>query len=74
MGALVWPMIDELWTLPYFSADILHNNVAVIVFSSCATESVIEDASYESSVHSIYVPADFTYVFGSDTFEMVQLE
>ena len=72
-GILAWSMVYKLWTLPYFSADILHNNVAAIVFNSFsyATESVVEDASYYESVHSIYVPADFTYVFGSATFRKV---
>ena len=71
-GMLAWSVLYKLWTLPYFSADILHNNVAAIVFhsSSWIIGSVVEDASSES-VHSIYVLADFTYDFGMVTFETV---
>ena len=66
-GMPAWSVLYKLWALPYFSADILHNNVAAIVFSSYPWTAVVEDASSES-VHSIYVPADFTYILGSDAY------
>lgn len=51
-------IVHKLWTLPYFSADILRNNVVAIIFDGLSYPGYTPVLPFEESVHVIYILDD----------------